>query len=147
VERSVSQNQDGSGYSQSESAHPRGIFCYAITGANERSSREIIGSIAANPLEATGIQLSSRVMAIDEKARQIAVVTSVNLHQVLFQTVNGKFSGRIQAVLAQVDDRNAIVDADSKTLVFDVAPELFQPLLAKGGPIQRKSRWIREQFR
>lgn len=115
-----------------------GYFATPLPGANERSSREIIGSIATSPLEATGIQLSSRVMAIDEKARQIAVVTSVDLHQILFQTVNGKFSGRIQAVLAQVDDRNAIVDADSKTLAFEVVPELFQPLLAKGGTYSKE---------
>jgi hypothetical protein len=115
-----------------------GYFATPLPGPNERSSRELIGGVVASPLEATGIQLRSRVMAIDEKARQIALVTSVDLHQTLFQTVDGKFNANIQAVLAQVDDRNAMVDADSKTLVFNVAPELFQRLLAKGGTYSKE---------
>lgn len=115
-----------------------GYFATPLPRPNQHVRNAILAGTASSTLEATAIDLTSRVMATDADSRKIAVVTRVDLHQVYFQSVNGKWSGTIEAVLTQVDDRDAIVDVDSQTLSFDVAPETFQRLLAKGGTYSRE---------
>ena len=110
-----------------------GYFATPLPDPNERTRNAIIGGTAMSPLEATEIELTTRVMAIDAATRKLAVTTVVDLHQILFQSVDGKWSAKIDTALAQVDDRNAIVNVSSETLAFNLQPDVYRRLLGQGG--------------
>lgn len=114
-----------------------GYFAAPLAKPNEHKEA-ILGATARSPLEATAIELTTTVMAADESSRKIALLTLVDLHQIYFQSVNGKWSGKIDAVVAQVDDRNSIIGVDSQIFSFDMPHDVFQRMLAQGGSYFRE---------
>jgi VWFA-related protein len=114
-----------------------GYFAAPLTKPNEHKDA-ILGATARSPLEATGIELTTRIMSADASTRRIALLTLLDLHQIYFQVVNGKWSGKIDAVVAQVDDRDAIIGVDSQIFSFDMPHDVFQRMLAQGGTYFRE---------
>jgi VWFA-related protein len=115
-----------------------GYFATPLPNANERVRSAILGGTAMSPLEATAIELTTRVMATDVSTRKIAVVTLMDLHQIFFKSEDGKRIAKIDAALAQVDDRNAIVGVESQSMSLELAPEVYQRLLAQGGTYSKE---------
>lgn len=114
-----------------------GYFATPLTKPNEHKDA-ILGATARSPLEATAIELTAKVMSADASTRKIALLTMIDLHQIFFQSVNGKWSGKIDAVVAQVDDRDAIIGVDSQVFSFDMPQDVFQRMLAQGGSYFRE---------
>ena len=115
-----------------------GYFATPLPNANERGRSAILGGTAMSPLEATAIELTTRVMATDVSTRKIAVVTWMDLHQIFFKSEGGKRIAKIDAALAQVDDRNTIVGVESQAMSLELAPEVYQRLLAQGGTYSKE---------
>jgi hypothetical protein len=115
-----------------------GYFATPLPNPNERVRSAILGGTAMSPLEATAIELTTRVMATDVSTRKIAVVTLMDLRQIFFKSADGKRIAKIDAALAQVDDRNAIVGVESQAMSLELAPEVYQRLLAQGGTYSKE---------
>jgi VWFA-related protein len=115
-----------------------GYFATPLPNPNERVRSAILGGTAMSPLEATAIELTTRVMATDVSRRKIAVVTLMDLRQIFFKSEDGKRIAKIDAALAQVDDRNAIVGVESQAMSLEFAPEVYQRVLAQGGTYSKE---------
>ncbi|HYL68222.1 MAG TPA: VWA domain-containing protein [Candidatus Limnocylindria bacterium] len=110
-----------------------GYFALPNPTLTSQIRKSLLANIATSPLDATGIGIRVRVKAANLPGTQkLNARVEFRPQEISFAQVDGRWVGKVDAVVVQLDARNRIVDAMDETLDLNFLPDRFQQALKMG---------------
>jgi VWFA-related protein len=110
-----------------------GYFSFHEPKLTPQNRKSLLANIATSPLDATGIGIRVRVKAANlPGAQELHARVEFLPQEISFAHADGRWIGKVDAVLVQIDAKNRIVDAMDDTLDLNFLPDRFQQALTRG---------------
>jgi VWFA-related protein len=101
--------------------------------APPKSIQALISQTAISELEATGIGLRAQVQSASSAGEQaLNIDLHVDLHDVHMEQINGLWTGTLQTVFLQLNNRGEIIQSLEETLQETLPPALYEQALKDG---------------
>jgi VWFA-related protein len=109
----------------------KGYFALPEPRLTPQIRQAIIAQSATSSLEPTGIGVQVRVQTVAGE-RKLHTVASFDLREFALERKDGRWSGAIDTVFIQLDNRNQIIAAIDDTFHLNLDPAKYEQLLKEG---------------
>jgi len=111
----------------------KGYFAMPEPKLTPQLRQAIIAQSATSPLEPTGIGVIVRVKPLDPRSdRKLHAVGVFDLREFALQLKDGRWSGAIDTVFLQLDNKNQIINAIDETTHLHLDPATYERLAKEG---------------
>lgn len=111
----------------------KGYFAMPEPKLTPQLRQAIIAQSATSPLEPTGIGVIVRVKPLDPRSdRKLHAVGVFDLREFALQLKDGRWSGAIDTVFLQLDNKSQIINAIDETTHLNLEPATYERLAKEG---------------